>query len=62
MRLCVSHWNPAQNEPHASQSHSSDDFRYFPDVDEGDECIYGRPEGFVVKAGFVYDTYEGESS
>jgi len=44
------------------QPDSNDNFGYFPDVAEGGECIYGRPGGFVVKAGFVYDTYEGESS
>ena len=44
------------------QSTSALGVKYFPDIATANGCTFGTPDGFVLKAGFVYDTYEGESS
>ena len=42
------------------QSSSALSVKYFPDIVTADGCIFGRPDDFVLKAGFVYDSYEGK--
>ncbi|EJK50122.1 hypothetical protein THAOC_30938 [Thalassiosira oceanica] len=41
-----------------SESTTALSVKYFPDIVTANGCTFGRPDDFVLKAGFVYDTYE----